>query len=226
MESSNILYEDNHIIAINKANGELVQADIPCADSLEEVVKMFIKVRDKKPSDAFLGVVHRLDRPVSGVVIFAKTSKALSRLNTMFRLGQMHKIYHAVVQNRPPYDEDLLTHYLVRNERQNKSYAHSAPVPGSKESHLRYRVVAASSSFFLLEVELLTGRHHQIRSQLTKIGCPIRGDLKYGYPRSNPNGGISLHARSINFIHPVSKAEITIVAPYPNDDVWKHFTQW
>jgi 23S rRNA pseudouridine1911/1915/1917 synthase len=217
-----ILYEDNHIIAVNKANGELVQADKECAQSLEESVKAFIKVRDKKPFDVFLGVAHRLDRPVSGVVVFAKTSKALVRLNAMFRQGEVHKIYHAVVKNHPTPDEALLTHYLVRNEKQNKSYAHLTPVPNAKESRLRYRIAGASSSFFLVEVELLTGRHHQIRCQLSKIGCPIKGDLKYGYDRSNPNGGISLHARSITFIHPVSKEEIKIIAPYPNDDVWKH----
>jgi 23S rRNA pseudouridine1911/1915/1917 synthase len=217
-----ILYEDNHIIAINKPSGELVQADKECSHSLEESVKLFIKERDRKPANAFLGVVHRLDRPVSGVVIFAKTSKALSRLNAMFRTGQIHKIYHAIVKNRPPLDSDLLIHYLTRNEKQNKSYAHSAPVPNAKESRLRYRVAAASHSFFLVEVALLTGRHHQIRCQLSKIGCPIKGDLKYGYDRSNPNGGISLHARSISFLHPVSKAEVTIVAPYPGNDVWEH----
>lgn len=217
-----ILYEDNHIIAINKAVGELVQADKECSHSLENSVKSFIKERDKKPSNAFLGVVHRLDRPVSGVVIFAKTSKALTRLNAMFRSGQMHKVYHAIVKNPPPQDSGLLTHYLTRNEKQNKSYAHSVSVPNGKESRLRYRVAAASSSFFLVEVELLTGRHHQIRCQLSKIGCPIKGDLKYGYERSNPNGGVSLHARSISFIHPVRKAEIKIVAPYPVGDVWEH----
>ncbi|MDR0712213.1 MAG: RluA family pseudouridine synthase [Prevotellaceae bacterium] len=217
-----ILYEDNHIIAINKPGGELVQADKACSRSLEESVKAFIKRRDKKPFDVFLGVAHRLDRPVSGVVVFAKTSKALARLNAMFRLGKIRKIYHALVKNCPPQDSDLLTHYLLRNEKQNKSYAHVAPVPNAKESRLRYRVAGASSTFFLVEVELLTGRHHQIRCQLSKIGCPIKGDLKYGYDRSNPNGGISLHARSIAFTHPVSKAEIKIIAPYPNDDVWKH----
>jgi 23S rRNA pseudouridine1911/1915/1917 synthase len=222
MASLNILYEDNHIIAVNKAGGELVQADRECRSSLEEDVKSFIKVRDKKPLLVFIGVVHRLDRPVSGVVIFAKTSKALSRLNEMFRLGKVSKTYHAVVKKRPPQDEDLLTHYLIRNEQQNKSYAHSEPKPNAKESRLRYRVIAASKSFFLVEVALLTGRHHQIRCQLSKIGCPIKGDLKYGYARSNPNGGISLHARSISFIHPVSKAEIKIVAPYPSGDVWEN----
>lgn len=219
--SLEILYEDNHLIAINKASGELVQADQAGSLALEDSVKAFIKVRDRKPSDAFLGVVHRLDRPVSGVVIFAKTSKALSRLNAMFRAGQIHKTYHAIVKNRPPQDSDLLTHYLTRNEQQNKSYAHIAPVPNGKESRLRYRVAAASRSFFLVEVALLTGRHHQIRCQLSKIGCPIKGDLKYGYDRSNPNGGISLHARSLRFIHPVSKAEVYIVAPYPCGDVWE-----
>ncbi|MDR1416185.1 MAG: RluA family pseudouridine synthase [Prevotellaceae bacterium] len=224
MASLNILYEDNHIIAVNKVGGELVQADKECSRSLEEDVKLFIKVRDKKPSLAFVGVVHRLDRPVSGVVIFAKTSKALSRLNAMFRLGQVHKTYHAIVKKRPPQDEDLLTHYLIRNEKQNKSYAHSSAKPNAKESRLRYRLVAASKSFFLVEVELLTGRHHQIRCQLSKTGCPIKGDLKYGYARSNPNGSISLHARSISFTHPVSKMEINIVAPYPSGDVWENFT--
>jgi 23S rRNA pseudouridine1911/1915/1917 synthase len=221
-----ILYEDNHLIAVNKASGELVQADKECSQSLEESVKSLIKLRDKKPSYVFLGVVHRLDRPVSGVVIFAKTSKALARLNAMFRLGQMHKTYHAVVKNRPPQDSGLLTHYLTRNEKQNKSYAHASPAPNAKESRLRYRVAAASSTFFLVEVELLTGRHHQIRCQLSKIGCPIKGDLKYGYDRSNPNGGISLHARSISFIHPVKKEEIRITAPYPSGDVWEKFVSY
>ncbi len=222
--SPEILYEDNHIIAVNKRAGELVQVDKDCNESLEESVKQLIKERDSKPFNVFLGVPHRLDRPVSGVVIFAKTSKALTRLNEMFKQGEVHKTYHAIVKNKPPKDEELLTHYLVRNEKQNKSYAHIKPVPNAKESRLRYRLIGSSNTYFLLEVELLTGRHHQIRCQLSKIGCPIKGDLKYGFARSNPNGGISLHARSAEFTHPVSKEKIEIMAPYPSGDLWEVFT--
>jgi 23S rRNA pseudouridine1911/1915/1917 synthase len=218
-----VLYEDNHLIALSKRVGELVQADRDGGEALEESVKRLIKERDGKPFNVFLGVPHRLDRPVSGVVIFAKTSKALTRLNAMFRSGEIRKTYHAIVKNRPPKDEDLLTHHLVRNEKQNKTYAHEKPVPNAKESRLRYKLVGASHSYFLLEVELLTGRHHQIRSQLSKIGCPIKGDLKYGFARSNPNGGISLHARRAAFIHPVSKEPIDIAAPYPEGDIWGVF---
>jgi len=223
LDFSEILYEDNHIIAVNKRAGELVQVDKDCNESLEESVKQLIKARDCKPFNVFLGVPHRLDRPVSGVVIFAKTSKALTRLNEMFRQGEVHKTYHAIVKNRPPKEEDLLTHYLVRNEKQNKSYANEKPVPNAKESRLRYKLIGASNSYFLLEVELLTGRHHQIRCQLSKIGCPIKGDLKYGFARSNPNGGISLHAYRAELIHPVSKEKIEIAAPYPSGDIWGAF---
>jgi 23S rRNA pseudouridine1911/1915/1917 synthase len=223
MNYPEILYEDNHLIAVNKQAGELVQADKDCNESLEESVKQLIKARDGKPFNVFLGVPHRVDRPVSGVVIFAKTSKALTRLNEMFRQGEIRKTYHAIVKNRPPKDEDLLTHYLVRNEKQNKSYANANPVPNGKESRLRYKLIGASDNYFLLEVELLTGRHHQIRCQLSKIGSPIKGDLKYGFARSNPNGGISLHAHRAELIHPVSQQRIDLTAPYPSGDIWGVF---
>ena len=221
----NILYEDNHLIVLNKRAGELVQADKDCSESLEESVKQHIKVRDGKPFNVFLGVSHRLDRPVSGVVIFAKTSKALTRLNEMFRQGEIQKTYHAIVKNHPPQAEDLLTHYLVRNEKQNKSYAHLKPVPNAKESRLRYKLIGTSDSYFLLEIALLTGRHHQIRAQLSKIGSPIKGDLKYGFARSNSGGGISLHAHRAEFIHPVSKEKVEIVAPHPSGDIWEVFSK-
>lgn len=220
MRQSDILFEDNHLIVVNKKSGELVQVDKDCNESLEVSIKQFIKERDKKPGNVFLGVAHRLDRPVSGIVIFAKTSKALTRLNEMFKRGDVHKTYWAIVKTHPPKEEDLLTHYLVRNQKQNKSYAHDKAVPDSKESRLRYKLTGSSNNYFLLEIELLTGRHHQIRSQLSKIGCPIKGDLKYGFPRSNPNGGISLHSYSVKFIHPVTKEEIFVTAPPPNDDLF------
>jgi 23S rRNA pseudouridine1911/1915/1917 synthase len=222
-ELLNFLYEDNHLIVANKQVGELVQADRDCSESMEERIKQLLKLRDGKPGNVFLGVPHRLDRPVSGVLLLAKTSKALVRLNEMFQQGQVHKTYHAIVRSRPPQEEELLTHYIVRNEKQNKSYAHDNPVPNAKMSRLRYKVLGANNHFFLLEVALLTGRHHQIRCQLSKIGCPVKGDLKYGFARSNPNGGISLHARGLSFVHPVSQKEVSVVAPYPDDDLWRTF---
>jgi len=219
--SGDILYEDNHIIALNKRAGELVQQDNTGDASLEERVKAFIKTRDNKPGNVFLGVPHRLDRPVSGVVLFAKTTKALSRLNELFRAGEIHKTYWAIVHDRPPKDADTLTHYLRRNEKQNKSYASESPVPQSKEARLQYTVRSRGDNYYLLEVKLLTGRHHQIRCQLAAIGCPIKGDLKYGARRSNPDGSISLHARSVEFVHPVTKAPVAITAPAPEDKLWQ-----
>ncbi|MDR3351313.1 MAG: RNA pseudouridine synthase [Prevotellaceae bacterium] len=219
------LYEDNHIIAVNKRAGEIVQGDKTGDTPLCEAVKNFIKQRDNKPGNVFLGVPHRLDRPVSGVTLFAKTGKALERLNELFRNGGMHKIYWAIVKNRPAQDSGALTHYLTRNEKQNKSYAFDAPRPGAKEARLRYTLLAGGDNYHLLEVQLLTGRHHQIRCQLAAIGCPVKGDLKYGAARSNPDGSISLHARSAAFVHPVKKEPVAIIAPVPGDTLWQWFEQ-
>lgn len=210
-----ILYEDNHLLIINKLAGEMVQADKTGDIPVSEVLKDFIKERDNKPGRVFLGVPHRLDRPVSGICVFAKTSKALERLNALFRDGQMHKTYRALVANKPPLQTDLLTHYLVRNEKQNKSYAYPKPVPNAKEARLRYTYVSPTDHYHLIEIELLTGRHHQIRAQLAAIGCPIKGDLKYGAKRSNPDGSISLHAYRLTFQHPIRKEPITVEAPCP-----------
>lgn len=215
-----ILYEDNHIIIVNKAPGEIVQGDKTGDMPLSETVKQWIKETHNKPGNVFLGVVHRLDRPVGGLVVFAKTSKALSRLNEMFRNGDVHKTYWAITRNRPPKDSDLLTHYITTVERNNKSYASLAPKSGAKESKLQYHLLAAGDRYFLVEVKLLTGRKHQIRVQMSTIGCPIKGDLKYGDKRSNPDGSISLIARRIQFTHPVSGKEIDITAPVPDDRLW------
>lgn len=213
-----ILYEDNHIIAVNKSSSEIVQGDKTGDTPLPELVKAYIKEKYHKPGEVFLGVTHRLDRPVSGVVLFARTSKALARLNDMFRTQAVKKTYWAIVKTTPERPEARLEHYLVRNEKQNKSYAYDREKPGAKKAVLSYRLMARSDRYALLEVQLETGRHHQIRCQLAKIGCPIKGDLKYGFPRSNPNGGISLHARSVEFVHPVSKEPVRIVAPVPEDE--------
>lgn len=212
--SSRILYEDNHLIVFNKRSGEIIQCDKTGDEPLSEKMKAFIAQRDQKPGLVFMGVPHRLDRPVSGVVILAKTSKALERLNEMFRSGgeKVEKIYWAVVEHCPDPQEGELTHYLLRNEKQNKSYAYQIPKNGAKESKLRYSLIKATTNYFLVEVHLLTGRHHQIRCQLSAIGCPIKGDLKYGARRSNKDGSISLHARGIRFIHPVKREAIEIIA--------------
>ncbi|MDE6702944.1 MAG: RluA family pseudouridine synthase [Muribaculaceae bacterium] len=216
-----VIYEDNHIIVVNKAPGEIVQGDKTGDTPLSETVKQWIKETHAKPGNVFLGVVHRLDRPVGGLVVFAKTSKALSRLNEMFRNGDVHKTYWAITRNQPPKDSDLLTHYITTVERNNKSYASLSPKSGAKESKLRYRLLAKGERFNLMEVELLTGRKHQIRVQMSAIGCPIRGDLKYGDKRSNPDGSISLIARHIKFIHPVSGKEIDLTAPVPAERLWQ-----
>lgn len=218
-----ILYEDNHLIAVNKSVSDIVQQDKTGDHSLDEKLKMMIKERDKKPGNVFLGICHRIDRPVSGVVLFAKTSKALCRLNDMFKEKEIQKIYWAVVKNEPPAVSGELEHFLSRDKTKNKSFVRSLPGGDAKHAHLSYRLIGRSDNYFLLEIELHTGRHHQIRTQLAHIGCPVKGDLKYGYPRSNKNGGISLHARSIRFIHPVSKKEIFIEAPVPEDDIFGVF---
>lgn len=210
-----VIYEDNHVIIVNKAAGEIVQGDKSGDRTLGDEVKAYIKERYRKPGDVFLGVVHRLDRPVSGLVVFARTSKALTRLNEMFRTGRVQKTYHAIVCTRPPKQEDTLTHWLTRNEKQNKAYAHSHEVKASKKAVLDYRFLRATDRYSLVEVRLHTGRHHQIRCQLAAIGCVIKGDLKYGAPRSNPDGSICLHARRVTFVHPVSGITIDVTAPYP-----------
>ncbi|HJD52946.1 MAG TPA: RNA pseudouridine synthase [Candidatus Avibacteroides avistercoris] len=218
-----VVYEDNHIIIVNKSCSEIVQGDKTGDKPLSEKVKEYLKDKYAKPGNVFCGVVHRLDRPVSGLVVFAKTSKALARLNNMFKDKEVKKTYWAIVADKPRNDEAVLEDYLVKNERQNKSYAHPNPVQGSKKAILDYRVIGKSDRYYLLEVHLHTGRHHQIRCQLANIGCPIRGDLKYGARRSNPDGGISLHARHIEFVHPVSHITVSVTAPVPDEGVWKAF---
>ena len=218
-----VIYEDNHIIIVNKTASEIVQGDKTGDTPLSETVKQYLKEKYQKPGNVFIGVTHRLDRPVSGLVVFAKTSKALSRLNEMFKKGEVQKTYWAVVKNSPKELEGELVKYLVRNEKQNKSYAYEVEKPGSKKAILNYRVIGKSDNYYLLEVDLKTGRHHQIRCQLAKMGCPIKGDLKYGFPRSNPDGSICLHARYVRFIHPVSKELITVEAPVPAGNLWNNF---
>lgn len=218
-----VVYEDNHIIVVNKTASEIVQGDKTGDTPLSETVKQYLKEKYNKLGNVFLGVTHRLDRPVSGLVVFAKTSKALSRLNDMFRNGEVKKTYWAIVRNRPQELEGELTNWLVRNEKQNKSYAYDKEVKDSKKAVLCYKTIGHSQNYHLLEVDLKTGRHHQIRCQLAKMGCPIKGDLKYGSPRSNPDGSICLHARRIAFVHPVSKESIEIEAPVPSGNLWNGF---
>lgn len=219
-----VVYEDNHIIVVYKESGEIVQGDKTGDTPLSETVKAYIKEKYQKPGAVFLGVVHRLDRPVSGLVVFARTSKALSRLNEMFCKGEVHKTYWALVQpsGNPVTSNTFVTatHWLTRNEKQNKSYAYDREVPGSKKAVLRYRTIGQTERYQLVEVELLTGRHHQIRCQLSTLGMPIRGDLKYGAKRSNPDGSISLLSHHVEFIHPVSKQEIVLDSPLPDDKIW------
>lgn len=215
-----VLHEDNHIIVINKRVGDIVQGDKTGDKPLSEVVKEYIKDKYNKPGEVFLGVVHRLDRPTTGIVVFAKTSKALTRLNELFSNRETQKTYWAVVKNKPAKKEDNLIHFIKRNEKNNTSKAHSNEVPDSKRASLDYKIIKELNNYFALEINLHTGRHHQIRSQLSSIGCPIKGDLKYGFDRSNPDGGIHLHARKLVFIHPVSKELLTIVAPSPEDVIW------
>ena len=221
----NVLYEDNHIIVVNKAAGEIVQGDKTGDKPLSDIVKEYLKKKHNKPGNVFCGVTHRLDRPTSGALVFAKTSKSLSRLNEMFRNDKVEKKYWAIVKDQPPLHEDNLTHWLIKNEKNNKSTAFDIQKPNTRKAVLHYKLIALSEKYNLLEVEMETGRHHQIRVQLSKIGCPIKGDVKYGAKRSNPDGSISLHARSISFIHPVSKEHINITAPVPEDNLWKAFEE-
>lgn len=219
-----VLYEDNHLIAVFKRASELSQGDKTGDEPLEVTVKKYLADKYKKPGAVYLGIVHRLDRPVSGIMLYARTSKALERMNEMFRERSVKKIYWAIVRERPPEDEATITHFLKKNEKQNKSWVYDTEVKGSKESRLTYRILARSEKYYLLEVELHTGRHHQIRAQLAAVGCPIRGDLKYGYSRSNEDGSISLLSRRLEFIHPVKKEPVVIIAPLPRTNVWKAFT--
>ena len=218
-----ILFEDNHLIVINKLPGQLVQPDTTGDDSLEEQVKLYIKYRYNKPGDAFLGVAHRIDRPVSGAVVFAKTSKALVRLNEMLKQHQLKKTYWAIVKNQPPQQSALLSQYILRNSKQNKSQVYNMPVKDALLAELTYKLIGSSERYYLLEIDLMTGRHHQIRAQLASINCPIQGDIKYGSQRSNPDGSICLHARKLEFTHPVSQQNMVIEAPVPENNLWKLF---
>jgi len=218
-----VLYEDNHIIIVNKSVSDIVQGDKTGDEPLDSKVKSYIKVKYNKPGDVFLGVVHRLDRPVSGCVVYARTSKALTRMNELFRTKEVKKTYLAVVTERPPAEEGTLTHFIKKNEKQNRSYAFDNEVKDSKQASLSYKIIARSESFYLLAVDLHTGRHHQIRAQLAAAGCPVKGDLKYGSKRSNEGGGISLHSYRISFIHPVKKEPVTVTAPLPKEKTWNLF---
>ncbi len=218
-----VLFEDNHLIAVLKKPADLSQGDRTGDDAMDAAVKSYIAAKYKKPGAVFLGLIHRLDRPAGGVLLFARTSKALERMNEIFRTRDVRKTYLAIVGERPPKDEDTLTHYLKKNEKQNKTYVYDTEVRGSKKASMTYRLAGRSERFFLLEVELHTGRHHQIRAQLARIGCPIKGDLKYGYPRSNEDGSICLLARRLEFVHPVKKESVIITAPLPAGDAWKLF---
>ncbi len=221
--SQRVLLEDNHLLVVNKMPSEIVQGDKTGDQPLSETLKHYLKVKYNKQGNVFIGVVHRIDRPVSGAVVFAKTSKALTRLNNMVKQRTLKKTYWAIVKQPPPKTEDTLTHFLVRNQKKNKSFAYKKPVENSKEALLSYKLIAASNDYYLLEIDLHTGRHHQIRAQLAAIGCPIKGDLKYGFPRSNSDASISLHARKIEFIHPVKKEPVVVVAPPPKDALWNYF---
>ena len=220
-----VVYEDNHVIIVHKESGEIVQGDKTGDKPLSETVKDYIRDKYHKPGNVFLGVVHRLDRPVAGLVVFARTSKALSRLNDMFRNGEVHKTYWAITKNKPAEDEGTLVNWIVRNEKQNKSYVYDKEVPGAKRAELKYRVIAHTENYHLLEVHLLTGRHHQIRCQLAHMDCAIKGDLKYGAPRSNPDGSISLLSREVASIHPVSKKEIKAESLIPDDGLWRDIAE-
>lgn len=223
MLDSRILYEDNHLIAVNKACSEIVQGDKTGDETLAQKVSDYIKQRDKKPGNVFIGICHRLDRPTSGIVIFAKTSKALSRMNALFRNSEVKKTYWAICGRQPDNSSGTLVHYLLRNQRKNMSRPVNPDTPGAKRAELGYELVAASDRYYLLRVYPATGRHHQIRAQLSAVGCPIKGDLKYGAPRSNKGGGISLHAGQVSFLHPVRKNEVVIQAPPPDEPVWNVF---
>ena len=215
-----VLFEDNHIIVINKRVGDIVQGDKTGDKPLSDVVKSYLKEKYNKPGEVFLGVVHRLDRPTTGIVVFAKTSKALTRLNETFKNRETQKTYWAVVKNQPPKETDTLVHFLKRNPKNNTSKAHTKEIPDSKKASLTYKIIKKLDNYFVLEIDLHTGRHHQIRAQLQAIGCPIKGDLKYGFDRSNPDGGIHLHARKLVLTHPVTKESISFTSPTQNDVIW------
>ena len=218
----NIIFEDNHLVIVNKRSGDIVQGDKTGDKTLAEDVKDYLKEKYRKPGDVFLGTTHRLDRPTSGIVIFARTSKALTRINKMFAEKEIRKTYLAIADKAPPKIKETITHFLVRNRKQNKSYANDKEVSNSKKAVLTYELKGESDKYYLLEIELHTGRHHQIRAQLAKIGCLIKGDMKYGFPRSNPDGGIYLHAFKVEFMHPVKKESVTITAKPPNDKLWNY----
>jgi 23S rRNA pseudouridine1911/1915/1917 synthase len=218
-----ILFEDNHLLIVNKKPSQIIQGDKTGDKPLSELLKDFIKDRDHKPGNVFLGVVHRIDRPVSGIVIFAKTSKALTRLNNMLKKGEIHKTYWVVVKNKPSPEKDHLINWLKRDEQKNKAFAYDHPAVNTQKAELTYELIGQSDQYFLLQVQLLTGRHHQIRAQLAKIGCPVKGDLKYGFDRSNPDGSIHLHARSVEFMHPVKLEMIKVIANPPNEKLWNFF---
>ena len=222
--SSRILYEDNHLIIVNKLPSEIIQGDKTGDTPLSETVKEYIKSKYQKPGNVFTGVIHRIDRPVSGAVVFARTGKALTRMNELVKNRELKKIYWAIVQKRPLETKAELKHYLVRNRKKNKSFAYNKPVSESKEGILSYKLIGESDKYFLLKIDLKTGRHHQIRAQLAAIGCPIKGDLKYGSPRSNKDASISLHARSVEFTHPVKKEVVRVIAPPPKDALWDFFS--
>ena len=221
----NILFEDNHIIIINKMPSQIVQGDKTGDRPLSELVKDYLKVKYKKQGEVYLGVVHRLDRPVSGAVVFARTSKSLTRLNALIKNREVNKTYWAVVKNKPPKESDTLVNYLRRDEAKNKSFVSAKSTGSTQLASLSYTLLASSDNYYLLEIDLQTGRHHQIRAQLAAIGCPIKGDLKYGFPRSNPDASIHLHARKVSFIHPVSLKLLSIIAPLPKDPIWDYFNR-
>ncbi len=220
-----ILYQDNHLVVVNKLCSEIVLSDKTGDSSLEDELKNYLKKEFHKKGEVFLGVPHRLDRPVSGIVLFARTTKCLTRLNSMFQNKEIQKTYWAVVKNKPSQESATLVHYLVRNHSQNKSYAYEKNVNDSQRAEMFYKIISQSDSYFLLEIDLKTGRHHQIRCQLAKIGCPVKGDLKYGFPRSNENAGIHLHAQKVSFLHPIKKELLTIVAPPPQEKLWDFFVK-
>jgi 23S rRNA pseudouridine1911/1915/1917 synthase len=223
IDNIQIAYEDNHIIIVNKRAGDIVQGDKTGDTPLSDLLKMYIKVKFNKPGNVFLGVIHRLDRPTSGLVSFARTSKGLTRMTELFKNREISKTYWAIVKNKPEKDKDTLIHYLKKNPKNNKSTAFDTEKPDTKKAILHYKLIASSETYHLLEINLETGRHHQIRAQLAKIGSPIKGDLKYGFSRSNKNAGISLHARQIAFIHPIKKEAVSVIAPTPSDDIWDFF---
>ncbi len=220
-----ILFEDNHLIIVNKHSGDIVQSDKTGDKPLVDKVKDYIKEKYKKAGEVFLGIPHRIDRPTTGIVIFCRNSRSLERINQMFKEKAIKKTYWAIVKNKPLFDSGKLVHFMKRNEQQNKSYASELEKPGAQRAELDYKIIAFSDRYFLLEIDLQTGRHHQIRAQLSKIGSPIKGDLKYGYERSNEDGSISLHARKVEFIHPSKKEPMFVVASVPEDKLWKHFEE-